>query len=160
HTDAMLNGSIAPKTAASTFPITGQIHGDYSAPAQAVSLNQSFLKLPQTTVNLNGTIGRSAAGLQVQFQSNDLGEIETIADAFGATSQPLGLGGTATFNATVRGSTTAPQINGQLSAASLKVKGTEWQSLRTTIDANPSHVTLQNADIVPVNNRGRIAFNA
>jgi translocation and assembly module TamB len=160
HTDAMLNGSIAPKTAASTFPITGQIHGDYSAPSQAVSLNQSFLKLPQTTVNLNGTIGRSAAGLQVQFQSNDLGEIETIADAFGATSQPLGLGGTATFNATVRGSTTAPQINGQLSAASLKVKGTEWQSLRTTIDANPSHVTLQNADIVPVNNRGRIAFNA
>jgi translocation and assembly module TamB len=160
HTDATLNGSIASKGAASEFPISGQIHCDFSGPAQAVSLNQSFLKLPQTTVNLNGMIGRRAAGLQVQFQSNDLGEIETLADAFGATSQPLGLGGTATFNGTVRGSTTAPQVNGQLSAASLKVKGTEWQSLRTTIDADPSHVTLQNADIVPMNNRGRIAFDA
>src|SRR5262249_4822395 len=95
-----------------SFPINGEIHADYSAASQQLSLNQSFLKLPQTTVNLNGTISQRAAGLQVQFQSNDLSEIETVADAFGATTLPLGLGGTATFNGTVRGSTTAPQING------------------------------------------------
>src|SRR4029077_10281917 len=127
---------------------------------QEVSLEHSFLKLPQTSVNLNGTVSRRAAGLEVQFQSNDLREIETVADAFGITTQPLGLGGIASFNGTVRGSTAAPQINGQVSAASLKVKGTEWQNLRTGIDASPSHVTLQNADIVPASGRGRITFNA
>jgi translocation and assembly module TamB len=160
HVNSTLKGTISPQTGATGFPINGEIHGDYSAASQEVSLNRSFLNLPQTSVNLNGTVSQRAAGLQVQFQSNDLGEIETVADAFGLTTQPLGLGGTASFNGTVRGSTTAPEINGQLSAASLKVKGTQWQTLRTSIDASPAHVTLQNADIVPANNRGRITFNA
>src|SRR5216110_1013982 len=65
----------------------------------------------------------------------------------------------ATFNGTVTGSTTAPQIAGQLSATSLKVKGTEWQTLRTGVDASPSHVSLRSGDIVPANNRGRLTFN-
>ena len=160
HTNATVQGTVSPKAGGSAFPINSEIHAEYSAPAQEVSLTNSFLKLPQTSVNLNGTVSQRAAGLQVQFQSNDLGEIETVADAFGATTQPLGLGGTASFNGTIRGSTSAPQINGQLSAASLKIKGTEWQSLRTNLDANPSHVSLQNADIVPANNRGHITFNA
>ena len=137
----------------------GEIHAQYSAAAREVSLERSFFRLPQSFVNLNGTVSQGAAGLQVQFQSSDLGEIETVASAFGATTQPLGLGGTASFNGTVRGSTEAPQINGHLSAASLKVKGTEWQTLRMNVDVSPSHVNVQNADIVPANNRGHIAFN-
>ena len=160
HINSTMDGAISAQAGGSSFPIHGEIHGDYLASSEEVSLNRSFLKLPQSSVNLNGTLSRRAAGLQVQFQSNDLGEVETLAQAFGVTTQPLGLGGTGFFNGTVRGSTASPQINGQLSAASLRVKGTEWQSLRTSIDASPSHVTLQNADIVPANNRGRITFNA
>jgi translocation and assembly module TamB len=160
HTDATLRGTISPKSAASSFPIDGEIHAQYSAPAQEVSLDHSHLRLPHTSVDLNGTVSQRAAGLQVNFQSNDLAEIEMVADAFGVTSQPLGLGGTASFTGTVRGSTETPQIYGQLSAASLKVKGTEWQTLRTGIDASPSHLSLQNADLVPASNRGRITLNA
>jgi translocation and assembly module TamB len=160
HIDSDLQGTISAQAAASAFPVNGEVHGDYSATSQQISLNQSFLNLPQTSVHLNGTVSPQAAGLQVQFQSNDLGEIETVADAFGAAAGPLGLGGTASFTGTIRGSTSDPEINGQLSAASLKVKGTEWQTLRTDIDLSPSHVTLQNADIMPAHNRGRIAFNA
>ena len=160
HINSTVDGAISAQAGASRFPINGEIHGDYSPATEEISLNRSFLNLPQSSINLNGTLSRRAAGLQVQFQSNDLGEVETVAEAFGVTTQPLGLGGTAFFNGTVRGSTASPQINGQLSAASLRVKGTEWQSLRTSIDASPSHVTLRNADIVPANNRGRITFNA
>jgi translocation and assembly module TamB len=160
HTDATLKGTISPKTTASSFPIDGEIHAKYSASAEEVSLDRSFLRLPRTFVNLNGTVSQRSTGLQVQFQSNDLAEIETLADAFGATSQPLGLGGTASFTGTVRGTTAAPQITGSLSAASLTVKGSEWQTLRTNVDAGPSHVSLQNADIVPANKRGRITFSA
>ena len=159
HTDATLKGTISPKTARSPFPVDGEIHARYSASSQEVSLERSFFRLPQTFVHLNGTVSQRSTGLQVQFQSNDLGEIETVAEAFGATTAPLGLGGTATFTGTVRGSTETPQINGNLSAASLKVKGTEWRTLRMNVDASPSHVNVQNADIVPANNRGRIAFN-
>ena len=110
------------------------------------------------TINLNGTVSKNAS-LNVQVQSNDLREVETTASAFGAMPQPLGLEGSATFNGTVRGSTTDPQIAGQLSATSLKVKGTEWRTVRTTIDANPSQVALRNGELVPASNRGRMTFN-
>ena len=71
----------------------------------------------------------------------------------------LASSGSATFNGTVRGSTTDPQIAGQLSATSLKVKGTEWRTVRTTVDANPSQVALRNGELVPASNRGRMTFN-
>src|SRR5262249_15057790 len=119
-----LSAKRSAEEGSSSFPIDGEIHAEYSAAKQEVSLAHSFLNLPQTSINLNGTISRQAAGLEVQFQSNDIGEMETVAEAFGTATQPRGLGGRAHFNGTVRGSTTAPQINGQLSAASLKVKGT------------------------------------
>src|SRR5262249_18623161 len=48
---------------------------------------------------------------------------------------------------------------GQLSATSLKVKGTEWRTVRSTVDMNPSHVTLRNGELVPASNRGRMTFN-
>src|SRR5262249_56779380 len=120
----------------------------YSAAKQELSFDQSYIRLPQTTINLNGTVSKTAS-LNVQVQSNDLQEVETSASAFGAVPQPLGLGGSATFVGTVRGSTTDPQIAGQLSATSLKAKGTEWRTIRTTVDANPSHVALRNAELVP-----------
>ena len=74
--------------------------------------------------------------------------------------QPLGLGGAATFTGTVRGSTTIPEIAGQLSATSLKVKGTEWRTIRTAVEASPSRLALRNVEVVPANNRGRITLNA
>jgi len=161
HTDADFKGTIAPRNNASQAAVLsedGSIHADYSAAAQTVSFAQSYIRTPQTTINLNGTVSKTAS-LQVQIQSNDLGEVETVANAFGAMTEPIGLGGTATFTGTVRGSTTNPEIAGQLSATSLKVKGTEWRSVRTTIDANPAQLSLRNGDVTPANDRGRITFN-
>ena len=157
HTDVEFKGTV---TKAQSAPLSeeGMVHARYSAAKQEVSFDQSYIRLPQTTINLNGTVSKNAS-LNVQVQSNDLREVETTASAFGAMPQALGLGGSATFNGTVRGSTTDPQIAGQLSATSLKVKGTEWRTVRTTVDANPSHVALRNGELVPASNRGRMTFN-
>jgi translocation and assembly module TamB len=162
HTDADFNGTVtghSASTASQPLLLTeeGKVSATYSAARQEISLQQSYIRLPQTTINLNGTVSNTAA-LQVQVQSHDLSEVETVADTFGAVPQPLGLGGSATFNGTVRGSITNPLIIGQLSAASLKVKGTEWRSVRTGIDAGPSRVALRNGELVPASNHGRIAF--
>jgi translocation and assembly module TamB len=157
NTDVEFKGTV---TKAQSPPLSeeGSVHARYSAAKQEASFDQSYIRLPQTTINLNGTVSTTAS-LNVQVQSNDLQEVETAATAFGAIPQPLGLGGTATFNGTVRGSTTDPQIAGQLSATSLKVKGTEWRTIRTTVDVNPSHVALRNGELVPGSNRGRMTFN-
>src|SRR5262249_1843818 len=84
NTDADFKGTIAPRNNASQAAVLsndGSIHADYSAAAQTVSFAQSYIRTPQTTINLNGTVSKSAS-LQVQIQSNDLGEVETVANAF------------------------------------------------------------------------------
>jgi translocation and assembly module TamB len=157
HTDAEFKGTIA-KANSPVLTEDGNLHAAYSAAKQEVSFDRSYIRLPETTISLNGTVSKTAS-LQVQVQSNDLREIETAADVFGAMPQPLGLEGSATFNGSVRGSTINPQINGELSAASLKVKGTAWRTVRAGIDADPSHVALRNGEIIPASNRGRMTFN-
>jgi translocation and assembly module TamB len=162
HADTEFNGTVTGHmnpTASQPLLLReeGKLRGTYSAARQEISLDQSYIRLPQTTINLNGTVSKTAA-LQVQVQSNDLSEVETVADAFGAVPQPLGLGGSATFSGSVRGSTTNPLISGQLSAVSLKVKGTEWRSVRTGIDAGPARIALRNGELVPASNRGRMTF--
>jgi translocation and assembly module TamB len=164
HTDATAQGELYDRSHGriqgqqTGVPLRADLHASYSATADTISFAQSHIESGQTAVDLNGTVSRSAS-LQVQVRSNDLSEVESLAKAFGAPPEPLGLGGMATFTGSVRGSTSSPQIAGQLSTTSLKVKGTDWQSVRTNIEASPSHVALKNGDATPANNRGRIAFN-
>ena len=87
------------------------------------------------------------------LRSNDLHELETLSAALQKPApgqppaQPLGLYGTANVNATVSGSLTAPQINGQMDARNFRVKGSSWKVLHTAFAANPSQVTLSNGDL-------------
>jgi hypothetical protein len=64
---------------------------------------------------MNGVVSRRSS-LDLKFQSNNLSELETVADVFRTPAQgpvqPLGLAGTALFQGTVRGSTSAPHLTG------------------------------------------------
>lgn len=155
-TDANLRGSVK------SIPVSGDIHARYDAASGQISFTQSSIRTQQTSLNLNGTVSERAS-LQVRLQSNDLGEVETIANLF-QPMQPLGLGGTASFVGSVRGSTNAPQISGQLEAAPLHVRGTDWRLVRTNVDASPSRVRLMNGQLETVGaiseTAGRLTFNA
>src|SRR5437016_14174528 len=76
----------------------------------------------------------------------------------GEPPQELGVYGTASFNATVTGSTKNPQLTGQLAANNLKVKGSSWRILRTNISASPSLASLSNGHLEAVP-QGQINFN-
>jgi len=101
----------------------------------------------------------------VALRSNDLHELETLATALQKPAagqpppQPLGLYGTASMNATVSGSLSAPQINGQMDARNFRVKGSSWKLLHTAFAASPSQVTLSNGDLEALP-QGRIKFGA
>jgi translocation and assembly module TamB len=160
HSDATIQASLGPK--ASSTPLNGAIHASYEAANKTVAVNQSYVRTPQTSVTLNGKIS-ARSQLQVQMQSNNLHELELLAANFSkpATGQPpqsLGLYGTAIFSGAVSGSTSKPEIRGQLAANNLKVKGSSWKVLRTNITANPSLASLTNGDLEAVP-QGRITFN-
>ena len=158
-TNATMNASIAPaKGNAAAVPMNGIIHARYANATKVISLSNSFIRLPQTALNLNGTVSDRSA-LEIQLQSSNLHELENIANEFRAPgSQPLGLYGAANFNGTVRGSMAAPHLNGQLTATNLRVHDTQWRLLRSNVDASPSAASLTNGELDPAD-RGRITFN-
>ena len=155
---ANLNASFAPAGAgAQKVPVNAVVHARYLARTQQLSLTDSFVRAPQTSANLDGTIGERSA-LKVSVLARDLHELEAITAMFQAAPQPLGVYGAATFNGSVTGSITRPNIRGRLTASNLRVKGSSWRSLRTDVDASPFHVRLRDGEIVAMP-RGRIDFN-
>ena len=161
HADASVNGKVSGN--AQVIPLESAIHGTYTGGNQELALKQSFLRTPQSTLTMNGVVSQRSA-LDVKFQSNNLNELETIAEVFrtpvpGQPVQPLGLAGTALFQGTVRGSTSAPHLMGQLTASNFKFNGTEWRVLKTNVDASPAMASLQHADLEP-SSHGKITFDA
>lgn len=148
---------------AGPVPIEGDLHATYMGRAQQLALDHSDFHTQQTSLSLNGTISQSSS-LAVQLQANDLREVESLADLFrtpapGQSMQPLGLAGTASFTGVIRGSTSAPHITGQLAAQNLQVQGSSWKMVRTTVDASPSSMSLQHAELEPAA-QGRLTLNA
>ncbi len=156
HVDASVQGKVSGS--GKVIPIDSQIHGTYTGGNEQLALRQSFLRTPQNTLTMDGVVSRRSS-LGIKFQSNDLRELETIADVFRAPGPPLGLAGTALFQGTVSGSTTAPHLSGQLTASHFQFNGTEWKVLRTNADVSPSRASLQHADLEPAA-RGKITFDA
>jgi translocation and assembly module TamB len=171
HTDATIHANVSssanPKALPNVVPVEGVMHGTYSAATEQLALAQSYLRTPQTTLTMNGAIngtGGNRSGLAIQLKSNDLRELETVADLVrkpqtGEPIQPLGLAGTASFEGIVRGSANAPHFTGKLVASNLQVMGTKWRVLQTNVEVSPSLVSLQHADLEPAS-QGRITFNA
>ena len=161
HTDAAVQGKVSGN--AQVIPLQSAIHGTYTGRNQELALKQSFLRTSQSTLTMNGVVSEHSS-LDLKFQSNNLSELETVADVFRAPTpgqpvQPLGLAGTALFQGTVRGSTSAPHLTGQLTASNFKFNGTEWRVLKTNVDASPSMASLQHADLEPASH-GKITFDA
>ncbi|HEU4415277.1 MAG TPA: translocation/assembly module TamB domain-containing protein, partial [Candidatus Angelobacter sp.] len=160
HSDATLSGSLGQ---GQPTPLNGVIHADYTAANKQMALNDSYLRTPQTTVNLNGKVSDHSQ-LQVALRSNDLHELEGLAAALqkpapGQPQQQLGLYGTATLNATVSGSLNRPQINGQIDARNLRVKGSSWKVLRAGFTGDPNQVSIRNGDLEAMP-QGHISFSA
>jgi translocation and assembly module TamB len=148
---------------AGPVPVEGALHATYTGKTQQLALDHSYFRTPQTNLDLNGTISKSSS-LAVQLRANDLREVESIADLFrtsapGQPMQPLGLAGTASFTGVVRGTTSAPHVTGQLTAQNLELQGSSWKLVRTNIDASPSSLSLQHAELDPAS-QGRLTFNA
>jgi translocation and assembly module TamB len=161
HADANVDGKVSGN--AQVIPLESAIHGTYTGANQELALKQSFLRTPQSTLTMNGVVSQRSA-LDLKFQSNNLSELETVADVFrtptpGQPAQPLGLAGAALFQGTVRGSASAPHLTGQLTASNFKFNETEWRVLKTDVDASPSMASLQHADLEPATH-GKITFDA
>ncbi|HWF90987.1 MAG TPA: translocation/assembly module TamB domain-containing protein [Terriglobales bacterium] len=161
RTNATIQANVASSRGSNAIPVSAVVHAQYAAAGKRISLQQSYLRLPQSSLNLNGTVSRNSS-LQIRFQSSNLHELESVADALDpalqAPNSQLDLYGTASFTGAMRGSTSVPQLAGQLRAESLQIKGSSWRMLRTDVEVNPSLSALRNGELQTANG-GRITFS-
>ena len=154
----------SPAPLPSQVPINSQLHATYTGANKSIAVADSYLRTPQTTLNLNGTLSNHSS-LAVRLQANDLREVAMIANMFSIPTpgqpqpQPLDLAGSANFAGNVTGSTSAPHLTGQLAANNLRANGSTWKVFRTGVEASPSQARLINADLEP-QPKGRIQLNA
>jgi translocation and assembly module TamB len=172
HADINIRGALGQNPGT---PVNGAIHADYAGASQQATLHQSYLRTPQSSITLDGKLSQNSQ-LRVHATSGDLHELELLASNFRSptpvsSSSPerspsnesspgenLGLYGTGSLDATISGPMASPQIEGNLLANNLRVRGSSWKLLRTNITAGPSALNLKNGELVAAT-QGRFTFN-
>lgn len=149
-----VNGAAAP-AGQQMMPVTGAIHARYNAANKSITLQNSSLRTPMGTLAMNGTLGNASA-MSLNLQNVNLATLGQIAGT--PALRQMSLGGVASFNGSVRGSTASPELVGLLTIVNLRVKGTEWPLFRTNIDAQASGASLSNA-LLTAPNGGRVNFD-
>lgn len=145
--DISLKASVAKDGIANAVPMNGALHVNYDGARNVIAVNNSHFQTPRTTIDVDGAIG-DHSNLRIEARAQDLNEFAKLAAALGQKTQTADLQGTATISASIQGSRQRPQINARVSGQNLQVQSGHWQSLQMTVQADPSHITVQNGSLV------------
>ena len=157
RSDIVLKAALTSTIAGSApIPLDGAFQLSYDGRSSLAALTNTFVRTPQTRVDINGTAGQKL-NLRVQAHGEDLREVKFFAAAFqsagthrsaNTASPSLNLAGTAEVQVSIEGNMNDPRIRGQLNARSLQVENTEWRSLEMEFEASKSEVSVQNGSLV------------
>jgi translocation and assembly module TamB len=164
-TDIKIRGAVHNQKAgsAATVPIDGTIHANYDGRRNLITLRQTALRTPASSVAAQGTLG-DRSNLTLQAWTGNLRELAILASALQKPgtqlpgSKPLSISGVAVANATITGTLKSPRINAQLSAQNLQVEGSQWSSLRLAAQASPSEIRVQNGSLIGAR-QGQVTFS-
>jgi translocation and assembly module TamB len=139
-------------------PVNGVIHATYNGARNEVTLQRSMLQIPSTTITAEGELSQ-ASRLRLQATAADLRQLEALAAAFRPNSAALPpVSGSATLNATLKGSLATPRIEARFSAQNLDVQGSEWRTAQADFQASPARVAVTDATLVSAQH-GRASFS-
>lgn len=159
RSDLAVRSAKASHSAAATYiPVDGVVHAAYDGPTNVLSLRQTTLRIPSTTLTADGQVSKRSK-LQIQVTADDLHQLVALASAFGSTASAPAISGSANLNAIVQGSMQRPQISGKLTAQNLQVQGSEWKSAELSLQADPSRIIVSNGTLVSAH-RGQASFGA
>ncbi len=151
-------GSAKPSGVAQAVPLSGNFSAQYSAANDRVTFRPTNVRAAGGSLNLSGGLGGGQT-MQVHMNAINLQALENLVPASSAESlKSLGLQGIASFNGTVSGTTTAPNVNGRLVVRQLGFKGSKWQSLSANVKASPSGVNISSGQLQSPTN-GNVAFD-
>jgi len=132
---ARANLAIAPGRRG--IPVSGRLNVDYNEEANNVTLGQSYLALPNSRIDLSGSLGRQIQVRMVTRNASDFRPVAMIPVTF--------QNGGAALNATVSGSLNAPRIAGHLDITNFAVDGRPFTSFVADLNAARTGVAVSNA---------------
>lgn len=135
----MASADLRIQPASGGIPVSGRINADYNGSGGTVSIAPSYIALPNTRLDLAGSIGQQ---IRVKLVTRNTADFRPV-----APSIPLSFtnGGNATIDATITGRTDAPRIGAQLAMTNFSVQGRPFTSFETGLSASPSGATVMNA---------------
>ena len=138
--------------------VNGAMHATYDGPNSVLTLRQTTLRIPSTTLTAEGQVSKRS-NLQIHAASNDLQQLVALVSAFSSTAPtPLVVSGRANLNVNVTGSMQKPQISGQVNAQNLRVQGSEWKSAKFALQADSSRIVISDGTLLNAQ-RGRASFD-
>ncbi len=138
--------AVAPGGRASGVPLRAKINARYDAPADSLDLDQSFIALPSSRVDLSGAVGRQ---MIVHFVSRNLDDFRpALAMASSRGSAPempvrFDPGGSAVMDATVTGKVSAPRIAGHAALSRFAVGQRHFDLLSADLSAQSNRVAVR-----------------
>jgi translocation and assembly module TamB len=149
--------AIAP--GARGVPVSGRLDANYSGAGDTIDLDHSFVALPNSRLELSGSLNKR---IDVNLVSHNLNDFLPAAN-FGAktpeTSLPVTLqGGTATVQAQITGALSVPHITSHLEMNRFAVEHRSFSRVALDVAASPSGATIQNG--VLTRNTMRTNFDA
>jgi translocation and assembly module TamB len=159
--DATLRAAVWDNSAnhKSATPVDGTVHFVYDRPHNVITLHQTVLRIPSTSVMVDGQLSNHS-DLRVRALAGDLHQLAVLASALRtAPSQAIALSGSATLNAAVQGPMLKLHIAGQVDAENLQVQGSQWKSARLVLNANPSRFAIEQGSLASAR-QGDLSFSA
>ena len=153
--------SNSPKPNSAT-PVNGTLHVAYDGQRNTITLRQTTLRIPSTSVMVDGELS-SRSNLQVHAIAGDLHQLAMLASSLRTSSsqppsEPIAISGSATLNAVVSGPMQKPRIAGQLDAQNLEVQGSQWKSAHLALNASPSQFAISQGSLISAR-QGNLTFS-
>jgi translocation and assembly module TamB len=122
----------------------GEVAVHYDAAKATIELGNSFLDLPNSHIEVSGTLG---ARLAVKAQSKDIADLLPAIDLLTDGKPPAIAFQSAAFEGTVSGALNDPKIAGQASASALSVNGNKFDALSGEIAVSSSLASVKNGTV-------------
>jgi translocation and assembly module TamB len=130
-------------------PVHGALDVTYDGYRGTVALGRSFVQLPSTRADFDGTLGRQ---LRVHFETASLGELLPaieMASRNTPSELPIELQhGSAAFNGTINGPLNSPQVAGHIALTNFTYSKTKVDSLTADIVAQNSSLEVRNGNLI------------
>jgi len=129
-------------------PVSGRLLADYNGRTGAINVGQSYIALPNSRLDLSGSLNRRIDLNLVSHNLNDFLPAATFGAVKPQDSLPVTLrGGTADVTAQITGNLAAPHITSHVALSRFAVEQRFFDQFAADLTASPSGAIVQNGSL-------------